>query len=203
MRRALYGTLFMLVFTALAHAGYVSTLQEFSPNSINFVYGIDQTSFVYLGPGFAYPVTGLATGSLELAGNLGCTSSDFSGFAAGGIALISRGGCGFNVKGINAGNAGAIAFIVYDNINESLTGAQFGFFLPGPLIPGVFVTQSAGLILLTDLGIVGLGQPSNAVSMQLSVSSVPEPSTLALCLSSMLPAGRFLVRARRERREVR
>lgn len=188
LRHALFVSLLCVAFTGLAHAGYVSSLQELSPTPTTFVFNVDQTSFSYGGAGTAFPATGSATGFLEAAANLGCNASDFSGFVAGGIALIERGSCSFSVKGINAGNAGAAAFIVYDNFNGVVNRNQWVFSLPGPNIPGVFSTLSVGQSLLGEL-------TNGPVDMQLSVTSVPEPSSLAMwLLPSFLPAGRWLLR---------
>jgi PA domain len=69
--------------------------------------------------------TGTTTAALQPAGGIiipptptptptssstsGCTSSDFTGFTAGRIALIQRGGCNFGVKVLNAQAVGATA----------------------------------------------------------------------------------------------
>jgi hypothetical protein len=188
MRNALFVGLLCCAFTGLAHAGYVSSLQELSPSPTTFVFNVDQTSFSYGGPGTAFPSTGSATGLLESAANLGCNASDFSGFAPGGIALIERGTCAFSVKGINAENAGAVAFIVFDDINGIVNRRQWVFAVPGPNIPGVFATLSVGQSLLGELN-------TGPVDMALSVTNVPEPSSLAMWfLPSLVPAARWLLR---------
>lgn len=188
MRYALFLALLCFAFTGLAHAGYVSSLQELSPTPAIFVFNVDQTSFSYGGPGTAFPVTGSATGLLEAAANMGCNASDFSGFVPGGIALIERGSCAFSLKGINAENAGAAAFIVFDDFNGVVNRNLWVFSVPGPDIPGVFTTLSVGQSLLGELS-------NGPVEMELSVTSVPEPSSLAMWfLPSLLPAGRWLLR---------
>lgn len=188
MRNALFVGLVCCAFTCLAHAGYVSSLQELSPTLTTFVFNVDQTSFSYGGPGTAFPATGSATGLLEAVANVGCNASDFSGFVPGGIALIERGSCTFSAKGINAENAGAAAFIVFDDINGIVNRKQWVFAPPGPDIPGVFTTLSVGQSLLGELNL-------GPVDMELSVTSVPEPSSLAMWfLPSLVPAARYLLR---------
>ncbi|KAF2730638.1 Zn-dependent exopeptidase [Polyplosphaeria fusca] len=58
-------------------------------------------------------------GNLALVKNQGCQSTDFPPEVAGNIAFIERGLCPFGTKSENAGRAGAIAAIVYDNQNGS------------------------------------------------------------------------------------
>ncbi|ODV82236.1 Zn-dependent exopeptidase [Suhomyces tanzawaensis NRRL Y-17324] len=65
------------------------------------------------------PTDGLAHGNLVLAKNLGCSEDDYA-HVKGGIALIKRGECAFGVKSSNAGKAGAIGAIIYDD--EELRG---------------------------------------------------------------------------------
>jgi minor extracellular serine protease Vpr len=80
-------------------------------------------------------------GSITPAANLGCNASDFAGFPAGRIALISRGSCTFVIKAQNAQAAGASAVVLYNNaagaFGADLTGG-------GITIPVVSILQSAG-----------------------------------------------------------
>ncbi|GMF48120.1 unnamed protein product [[Candida] boidinii] len=62
------------------------------------------------------------TGSLILVENEGCDASDFPAEINGNIALIKRGSCAFGDKSRNAGAAGAIAAIVYNNEPGSIRG---------------------------------------------------------------------------------
>jgi len=52
----------------------------------------------------------------------GCDASDFAGFPAGQIALISRGACTFALKATNAFNAGATGVVIYNNSPGTLNG---------------------------------------------------------------------------------
>src|SRR5439155_20127838 len=81
---------------------------------------------------------GTATADLQPAGGIvipptptsssrsGCTAADFSGFVAGRIALIQRGGCNFGVKVLNAQAAGASAVIIFNEGNPGRTGVING-----------------------------------------------------------------------------
>ena len=48
--------------------------------------------------------------------SLGCNAADFTGFAAGSIALIARGTCFFSDKILNAFDAGAAAVLISNNV---------------------------------------------------------------------------------------
>lgn len=84
----------------------------------------------------------------------GCNASDFAGFPAGTIALISRGACTFAIKATNAYNAGATGVIIYNNTPGTLNGTLGnGFTLD---IPVASVTQAVGqqLAALLPTGLV-------------------------------------------------
>ncbi|MCC8247428.1 M28 family metallopeptidase [Saccharothrix luteola] len=72
----------------------------------------------------------------------GCEATDFAGQDfTGGIALIRRGSCTFDVKHRNAAAAGAIAVIISNNREGTLAGVTLG--APG-LVPTGGVTQADG-----------------------------------------------------------
>ena len=77
----------------------------------------------------------------------GCNASDFAGFPAGHIALISRGACTFALKATNAYNAGAVGVIIYNNIPGTLNGTLSSTFTLD--IPVTSVTQDVGQQLAT------------------------------------------------------
>jgi hypothetical protein len=56
----------------------------------------------------------------------GCEPSDFAGFTPGNIALIQRGTCTFELKTINAQNAGAVAVIIFNEGQPGRTSAFAG-----------------------------------------------------------------------------
>jgi len=82
----------------------------------------------------------------------GCNATDFAGFPAGDIALISRGACTFAQKATNAYNAGASGVVIYNNAPGTLNGTLGnGFTLD---IPVTSVTQSVGQQLAATPGLV-------------------------------------------------
>lgn len=82
----------------------------------------------------------------------GCAASDFAGFPAGSIALISRGVCTFALKATNAYNAGAVGVVIYNNGPGTINGTLGnGFTLD---IPVTAVTQDVGLELAATPGLV-------------------------------------------------
>ncbi|PWW21354.1 Zn-dependent M28 family amino/carboxypeptidase [Geodermatophilus normandii] len=78
------------------------------------------------------PATGLGSG---------CETGDFTGFAAGTVALVQRGGCAFAVKAQNAQLAGASAVIVFNNTAGPLAGTLGA---PGTRIPVIGVSTALG-----------------------------------------------------------
>ncbi|NNE12207.1 MAG: hypothetical protein HKN41_08185, partial [Ilumatobacter sp.] len=75
----------------------------------------------------------------------GCNASDFAGFPAGNIALISRGACTFALKATNAYNAGATGVVIYNNIPGTLNGTLGNAFSLD--IPVTSVTMDVGQTL--------------------------------------------------------
>ncbi|KAJ9623269.1 Aminopeptidase Y [Taxawa tesnikishii (nom. ined.)] len=61
-------------------------------------------------------------GSLILVANDGCSTDDYPRNVSGNIALVQRGTCPFGTKSGNAGRAGAIAAVIYNNEKGSLSG---------------------------------------------------------------------------------
>lgn len=82
----------------------------------------------------------------------GCEASDFAGFPAGNLALISRGACTFAIKATNAYSAGASGVVIYNNTSGVLNGTLGnGFTLD---IPVTSVTQAVGQQLAATPGLV-------------------------------------------------
>jgi Zn-dependent M28 family amino/carboxypeptidase len=79
----------------------------------------------------SYSASGDVTQTLDLVPNVtvgppasdgpGCQSEDFAGIS-GQVALIQRGGCAFALKALNAQTAGALAAVIYNNIDGQLNG---------------------------------------------------------------------------------
>jgi aminopeptidase Y len=61
-------------------------------------------------------------GPLVLVANEGCDEADYPANTTGAIALILRGTCPFGTKSANAGKAGAVAAVVYNSGEGSLSG---------------------------------------------------------------------------------
>ncbi len=115
-------------------AGYRVTLQEFqfqsfislSPSVLERVAPapvapLSNSILTYSGSGdVTAPVTALAAPATDP--TPGCEATDFTGFPAGHIALISRGNCTFAVKATHAANAGAVGVIIYNNVAGPVNG---------------------------------------------------------------------------------
>jgi Zn-dependent M28 family amino/carboxypeptidase len=82
----------------------------------------------------------------------GCEATDFGGFPAGNIALVSRGACTFAMKVTNAYNAGASGVVVYNNIAGPLNGTLGNDFTLD--IPATGITQATGQQLAATAGLV-------------------------------------------------
>jgi len=82
----------------------------------------------------------------------GCEASDFAGFTAGNIALISRGACAFAIKATNAYDAGAVGVVIYNNIAGELAGTLGNTFTLD--LPVVGITQALGQELAATAGLV-------------------------------------------------
>lgn len=77
----------------------------------------------------------------------GCTPLSNAASVAGNIALIQRGTCAFVIKARNAQDAGAIAAVVYDNVDGPVAGMAGAD--PSLTIPSIRITRAAGTALST------------------------------------------------------
>jgi hypothetical protein len=154
------------------------TLQELSPTAHDYVLGTDW------GPGRS---TGTATAVVQPAGGIvlpptptpssasGCSTSDFSGFVAGRIALIQRGGCLFGTKVLNAQAAGASGVIIFNEGNPGRTRLLVGslFDTSGntftPTIPVAFTTFDAGQALFNQYQQAQAGAPLPTTNISIDV----------------------------------
>ncbi|HEU4910417.1 MAG TPA: PA domain-containing protein, partial [Actinomycetes bacterium] len=102
---------------------------------------VPNTILSYSGSGdVAAPVTALPAPPGDT--TPGCEASDFAGFPAGTIALVSRGACTFAIKATNAFNAGAAGVVIYNNGPGSINGTLGNDFTLN--IPVTSVTQALG-----------------------------------------------------------
>lgn len=89
------------------------------------------------------------TGQLVDCGD-GNSPAAFPPTVAGNVALIERGVGTFVAKLTNAGNAGAVAAIVRDNVAPTSGGITLS--APADWVPAVFVSQATGVDLLAAVG---------------------------------------------------
>jgi carboxypeptidase Q len=121
---------------------------------------------------YQYSPSGEATANIVAVDNLGCTAEDYPAEVEGNIALISRGECAFGIKSGLAGGAGAVAAIIYNNIDGPVSGGTLG---PPPgaagdYVPSLGVSQADGLALLEAVG-------AGAVEGVIQVESIIENRT--------------------------
>jgi Zn-dependent M28 family amino/carboxypeptidase len=111
----------------------------------------------------------------------GCTAADFTGFVAGRIALIQRGGCNFGVKVQNAQAAGAVGVIIFNEGNPGRTEVLNGSLVDAagnpiiPTIPVAFTSFAIGSDLLTQFQ-KAVGAGSALPVMSLSVQAIVDPN---------------------------
>ncbi len=111
----------------------------------------------------------------------GCTAADFTGFTAGRIALIQRGGCNFGVKVLNAQAAGASGTIIFNEGNPGRTAVLNGSLVDAagnPIIPTIPVAFTS-----FDIGNGLLNQYQQAIHdgtalpvMNLSIEALVKPN---------------------------
>ena len=63
-------------------------------------------------------------GPLILIDNEGCDIEDYPKNVTGAIAFVKRGTCPFGTKSLNAGKAGAVAAVIYNNEQGSVQGEE-------------------------------------------------------------------------------
>jgi hypothetical protein len=174
-------TIQQYTFTYYAYTG-IPAFSQTSPAPQNYVLNKDW------GPGQS---TGSVTGgTVQPAGGIvipptptptstsGCSASDFSGFTAGRIALIQRGGCNFGVKVQNAQAAGASGVIIFNegNTTPDRTGLLIGGLQDAagnpiiPTIPVAFTTFEVGNELYSE------AQQAPPV-MNLAIPAIVKPNT--------------------------
>src|SRR5207253_9212716 len=112
----------------------------------------------------------------------GCTASDFSGFVAGRIALIQRGGCNFGVKVQNAQAAGASGVIIFNEGNPGRTALLSGSLSDAagnpiiPTIPVAFTSFAIGNDLYSQYQQAVQNNTALPV-MNLAIKAIVKPNT--------------------------
>jgi Zn-dependent M28 family amino/carboxypeptidase len=144
------------IATKLEAAGYIVERQEFP-----FVYDETRNQSLTVA-GVEVPMfrmtysestaTGGVTGALHVVptdDTPGCEAADYAG-AEGKVALVSRGACTFAQKATAAGEAGAAAVLVYNNVPGPVNGTLGGP-IPGSA-PSGGLTQADGQALAAQAG---------------------------------------------------
>jgi hypothetical protein len=187
MRAAGYDvTLQPYTFLYFAFTGITPTFRETTPTAHTYAFNTEW------GPGASI---GKATAAIQPAGGIvlpptpessstsGCTAADFTGFAAGRIALIQRGGCNFGVKVQNAQAAGASGVIIFNEGNPGRTDLLIGSLVDAadnpivPTIPVAFTTFAVGQSLFDQYRqAVQAGSPVPATSI--SIDGIVDPNRL-------------------------
>ncbi|MFL5859067.1 MAG: PA domain-containing protein, partial [Solirubrobacteraceae bacterium] len=168
-------------FDYSAYAG-IPTFKEVSPTAHDYLLNIDW------GPGrstgstpagaLIQPAGGIIIPPTDTTSSTsGCTAADFSGFTAGRVALIQRGGCNFGVKVLNAQAAHASGVIIFNEGNPGRTGLTIGSMVDAngnPFIasvPVAFTTFAVGADLLDQY------QTGPAPSVSMSVPLIERPNS--------------------------
>jgi aminopeptidase Y len=141
-----------------SEAGYNVTVQEFQFQTFISISPpvLEQVAPGPVGPIvnsiMAYSGSGDFTAAVSNVAAFGCNASDFAGFPAGNIALISRGTCSFAIKATNADAAGAVGVVIYNNAPGVLNGTLGNTFTLD--IPVTSVTQAVGQQLAATPGLI-------------------------------------------------
>jgi hypothetical protein len=173
-------TIQQYTFTYYAYTG-VPAFSQTSPTSQGFVLNTDwgpgQSTGSVTG-GIVQPVGGIVLPPTPTSSSTsGCSASDFSGFTAGRVALIQRGGCNFGVKAQNAEAAGASGVIIFNEGNPGRTGLLIGGLSDAagnpviPTIPVAFTTFAVGQSLYDQ------AQQSPPPAVSLSIPAIVKPNT--------------------------
>jgi Zn-dependent M28 family amino/carboxypeptidase len=130
------------VESVLEGAGYATERQYFTFEKFSVLQGDLTVDSPPLGPMdnivMRYSPSGSVTGTLASPSvATGCAASDWAGFPAGSIALVSRGVCSFGQKSLNAAEAGASGTIIYNNTAGALNGTLG--------TPGLAYTPTTGI----------------------------------------------------------
>src|ERR1041385_7102131 len=157
----------------------IPSFSEVSPIAHSYVLDTDW------GPGRSL---GIANAAIQPSGGIilpptqlssstaGCSSSDFTGFVSGRIALIQRGGCNFGVKIRNAQGAGATGVIIFNEGNpaspDDRTGLLVGSLVDAGGVPFVPTIQVAFTTFAVGQSLYNQYQQAVQASTPLPVTSI-------------------------------
>jgi hypothetical protein len=168
-------------FDYFAYAG-IPDLGEVSPIVHDYNLGVDWLPGKSVGntKALLQPAGGIVIPPTPVSSSTsGCTSADFSGFTAGHVALIQRGGCNFGVKILNAVAAGATGVIIFNEGNPGRQGLLSGSIVDAngnpfiPTIPVAFTTFAVASTPPPDgQGLLNQFSAGTAPSMNVSVQGI-------------------------------
>jgi peptidase M28-like protein/PA domain-containing protein len=171
-------TIQQYTFTYYAYTG-IPAFSQTAPTHKDFVLNTDWGPGQSTGSvtdGIVQPVGGIVLPPTATSSSTsGCSASDFSGFTAGRIALIQRGGCNFGVKAQNAQAAGASGVIIFNEGNPGRTDLLIGGLVDAagnpviPTIPVAFTTFAVGQTLYN--------QAQQSPTISLSIPAIVKPNT--------------------------
>jgi Peptidase family M28/PA domain len=171
-------TIQQYTFTYYAYTG-IPAFSQTAPTPKDFVLNTDWGPGQSKGSvtdGIVQPVGGIVLPPTATSSSTsGCSASDFSGFTAGRVALIQRGGCNFGVKAQNAQAAGASGVIIFNEGNPGRTDLLIGGLSDAagnpviPTIPVAFTTFAVGQTLYD--------QAQQSPTISLSIPAIVEPDT--------------------------
>jgi hypothetical protein len=162
----------------------IPSLSEVSPVARSYVLNEEWSSGQSLGTANAVvqPIGGFVLPPTQQSSSTsGCTSADFTGFTAGRIALIQRGGCNYGVKVLNAKAAGASGVIIFNEGNPGRTGLIFGSLFDAagnqfvPDVPVAFTSFDNGIDLLTQYQ-TAVRDSTALPQMSLSIQGIHDPA---------------------------
>ncbi|CAI6332599.1 unnamed protein product [Periconia digitata] len=157
------------IFEALVETGYYDVYKQpfvelYEDAQVDFsVDGVE-----YAARYLTYSPSGDLDKPLIGISNIGCTLEDYPTSVTGNIAFIKRGECSFAQKATNAKTAGASGVIIYNHLNETLSGTLGE---PGDWLPTASVEYGPGQAILAQLS------GSNSTTASLTIDVVQENRT--------------------------
>ncbi|HEY1133686.1 MAG TPA: M20/M25/M40 family metallo-hydrolase [Nocardioides sp.] len=165
----------------LSEAGYTPERQYFDVDSFTLdALGLEVPGVPLEPAGIEFspstPAGGVTAALVAPTDPLGCDATAWDGVdAAGGIALVSRGTCSFAEKSVAAGEAGAAAVLIANNVEGPLSTGTLGEPLDGA-VPSVGLSQAEGTALTAALA---AGPTTATLDLQGTIETVETFNVLA------------------------